>query len=37
VHQGAESFRLWTGQQAPLEVMFRVARSALAGRDERGA
>jgi shikimate dehydrogenase len=33
VHQGAESFRLWTGQEAPLDVMFRAARSALATRD----
>jgi shikimate dehydrogenase len=33
VHQGAESFRLWTGQQAPLEVMFAAARSALAARE----
>lgn len=31
VHQGAESFRLWTGQEAPLDVMFRAARAALAG------
>ena len=37
VHQGAESFRLWTGQEAPLEVMFRAARSALDARDERVA
>jgi shikimate dehydrogenase len=32
VHQGAESFRLWTGQAPPLEVMFEAARSALAAR-----
>jgi shikimate dehydrogenase len=32
VHQGAESFRLWTGQQAPLDVMFAAAREALAQR-----
>jgi shikimate dehydrogenase len=29
VYQGAESFRLWTGREPPLEVMFRAARSAL--------
>lgn len=28
VHQGAESFRLWTGQEPPLDVMFDAARSA---------
>ncbi len=28
VHQGAESFRLWTGQEPPLEVMFQAARAA---------
>jgi len=32
VHQGAESFRLWTGQGPPLEVMFAAAREALAAR-----
>lgn len=37
VHQGAESFRLWTGQEPPLEVMFRAARSALAARESREA
>ncbi|MBI2166534.1 MAG: shikimate dehydrogenase [Chloroflexi bacterium] len=29
VYQGAEAFRLWTGRQAPLEVMFEAARKAL--------
>ena len=29
VHQGAESFRLWTGREPPLEAMFRAARAAL--------
>ena len=29
VHQGAESFRLWTGLEPPLEVMFEAARAAL--------
>lgn len=33
VYQGAESFRLWTGKEPPLEVMFEAARKALgAGR-----
>ncbi|MBI2916584.1 MAG: shikimate dehydrogenase [Chloroflexi bacterium] len=29
VHQGALSFELWTGQPAPLAVMFKAAREAL--------
>ena len=29
VHQGAEAFRLWTGQTAPVDVMFEAAREAL--------
>ena len=29
VYQGAASFELWTGKQAPLEVMFEAARKAL--------
>lgn len=29
VHQGAESFRLWTGLEPPVDVMFAVARQAL--------
>lgn len=29
VHQGAESFRRWTGQPPPLDVMFDAARAAL--------
>ncbi|MGE3961341.1 MAG: shikimate dehydrogenase [Dehalococcoidia bacterium] len=33
VHQGAAAFELWTGQRAPLEVMFHAARAALAERD----
>jgi len=32
VHQGAEAFRLWTGVEPPVEVMFEAARRALAGR-----
>jgi len=31
VYQGAASFRLWTGCEAPVEVMFQAARKALAG------
>lgn len=30
VHQGAEAFRLWTGVEPPLDVMFEAARAALA-------
>jgi len=30
VYQGAESFRLWTGVEPPLDVMLHTARSALA-------
>ncbi|MBI4337439.1 MAG: shikimate dehydrogenase [Chloroflexi bacterium] len=29
VYQGARSFELWTGQKAPVEVMFRAAQRAL--------
>lgn len=29
VYQGAASFQLWTGREAPLEVMFQAARKAL--------
>jgi shikimate dehydrogenase len=29
VHQGAEAFRLWTGLEPPVEVMFGAARKAL--------
>jgi shikimate dehydrogenase len=32
VHQGAASFRLWTGIEPPLDVMFDAARAALDGR-----
>ena len=32
VHQGAESFRLWTGVEPPLDVMFSAAREALRER-----
>lgn len=29
VHQGARAFRLWTGLEAPVEVMWRALRAAL--------
>jgi shikimate dehydrogenase len=29
IYQGAESFRLWTGLEAPVDVMFKAARKAL--------
>ncbi|MSQ30600.1 MAG: shikimate dehydrogenase [Dehalococcoidia bacterium] len=32
IHQGAEAFRLWLGQEPPIEVMVRAARQALAER-----
>ena len=32
VRQGAEAWRLWTGEQPPVEVMMAAAREALAGR-----
>jgi shikimate dehydrogenase len=31
VYQGAASFRLWTGLEAPVEIMFQATRKALAG------
>ena len=32
VHQGAESFRMWTGLEPPVEAMFAAARATLARR-----
>jgi shikimate 5-dehydrogenase len=29
VYQGAEAFRLWTGQEAPAQVMMEAAKSVL--------
>jgi shikimate 5-dehydrogenase len=29
VHQGAASFELWTGKNAPVDIMLRSAREAL--------
>ena len=36
VYQGAASFELWTGQQAPVDVMFGAAREALEAGVARG-
>ena len=30
VYQGAASFELWTGKSAPIDMMMRVAKRALA-------
>jgi shikimate dehydrogenase len=35
VHQGAVSFRLWTGRRAPVEIMFQAAERALDGQPAR--
>ena len=32
VYQGVESFRIWTGRVAPIEIMMRAAEAALAKR-----
>ena len=38
VYQGAASFELWTGQEAPLDIMFQAARTAAGGElAEKGA
>ena len=34
IYQGAEAFRLWTGREAPVEVMFQAARRALSARSD---
>jgi shikimate dehydrogenase len=31
VYQGAASFKLWTGKEAPIDIMFNRAKEALAG------
>jgi shikimate dehydrogenase len=36
VYQGAESFPLWTGRDAPLEVMLKAARTALSASGGKG-
>jgi shikimate 5-dehydrogenase len=30
VYQGAASFKIWTGQDAPIDIMLDAARKALA-------
>ncbi len=37
IYQGAESFGLWTGRAAPVEVMFEAARKALAASEGASA
>jgi shikimate dehydrogenase len=32
IYQGAEQFRLWTGQEPPVEKMFKAAKAFLEGR-----
>jgi len=34
VHQGAEAFKLWTGMDAPLELMMRAAEGAIGAASE---
>jgi len=36
VHQGARSFELWTGRQAPLDVMWQAAVAERVARSDRG-
>ena len=36
VYQGAESFQLWTGREAPLKVMFDAAQKALGAMGSQG-
>jgi shikimate 5-dehydrogenase len=31
VYQGAASFKLWTGREAPVDIMFNKAKEALTG------
>jgi len=31
VYQGAASFKLWTGREAPLDIMLTAAKKALVG------
>lgn len=31
IYQGAASFRMWTGREAPIDIMFEAARRALGG------
>ncbi len=33
IYQGAASFKLWTGKEAPVDIMFKAAEAALAAED----
>ena len=33
IYQGAASFKIWTGKDAPVDIMFEAAEKALAGKD----
>jgi shikimate 5-dehydrogenase len=33
VYQGAASFKVWTGKDAPIDIMFEAAEAALATED----
>jgi len=35
IYQGAASFKLWTGKDAPVDIMLQAAEAALAGEDAR--
>ena len=37
IYQGAEAFQLWTGKEAPLEVMFQAARRALEAAERQSS
>jgi shikimate 5-dehydrogenase len=34
VHQGTAAFELWTGEKAPVEMMYEVASKTLIGVDQ---
>ena len=36
IYQGAASFKMWTGQEAPVDIMFEAARKALAIASPKG-
>jgi shikimate dehydrogenase len=33
IYQGAASFKIWTGKEAPVDIMFQAAEAALAAED----
>ena len=35
IYQGAASFKLWTGKDAPIDIMFEAAEAALSAEDAR--